>query len=413
MRRLVLLYVCLVGLMVGVNAQDTEPTATDVPELVLDIWIPAPLIADTNSDAYSLLVEHSDEFTSNNNITINYRIKAVGTVGGIISTIRSGSVVAPGALPDVTLIQRADLISAQSPELLQSMETLFSTALLNDIDDAIELGQIPTSNGLELFGLPYFIDMLVTTYTRASVDIDDTITFDDVLTYADNFMFPAGRANDLNQTFYLQYLEAGGVSPRNGTFTINTNALQTVYEFYEAATAVGIVTPDVFDYDSPSAYRTDYINDMESFNFAVVNTSEYLSLRQQDSSLQMGAIPTSSGDPLPSATGWVWVMVTPDLAQQELVVRYLNWMMQPDFHAALSRALNQIPAQDSALEDSLPADVDPLFVDSLITNAILPLPDSEGGAVPRAMQEALIRVINGEITAEEATDDVVEQFATD
>jgi ABC-type glycerol-3-phosphate transport system substrate-binding protein len=104
-------------------------------------------------------------------------------------------------------------------------------------------------------------------------------------------------------------------------------------------------------------------------------------------------------------------MVTPDPAQQDLAVRYLNWMMQPDFHAQLSRTLNWLPAQSSALEASLPNTLDPEWIETLLTNSVLPLPDSEGGTVPRAMQEALIAVINGDLTAQEATAQVVDQFA--
>jgi len=414
MRRLALILMIIVGvLIVPVTAQDDEPSETVIPDLELDVWIPALLISDTSSDAYQQLIEHTTQFTLDNNINVNYRIKAVGTVGGIMSTIRSGSVVAPDALPDVTLIRRSDLASAQVPTLLQSMETLFSTALLNDIDNSLELGQVRTTDGLELYGLPYFVDLLMTVYTRPVDDITNSLTFDDVILNADRFLFPAGRASGLNQTFYLQYLSAGGVPPRNGELVINSNALQTVLEFYETAAELEIVSPDVLTYGSPSAYRTDFMNDMDALNFAVVTTSEYLSMRQQDSSLQIGTIPTANGNSLPTATGWVWVMVTPDPAQQDLAVRYLNWMMQPNFHADLSNTLNQLPAQESALEDSLPQGIDPVFINDLLSNAILPLPDSEGGTVPRAMQEALIAVINQELTAEEATQRIVEQFATD
>lgn len=413
MHRLAFIMIFMLSLLsFQISAQDEELTPTDIPVLTLDVWIPAPLISDTTSDAYLQLIEHTEEFTANNNINVNYRIKAVGVIGGIMSTIRAGSEIAPGALPDVTLIRRSDLASAQTSTLLQSMETLFSTALLNDLDDALELGQIDTPNGRELFGLPYFVELLVATYTRASADIDETITFNDVLNYGDSFLFPAGRASGLNQTFYLQYLEAGGVPPRNGEFTINANALQTVYEFYETTVDDGIVNPDVLNYNSPSAYRTDFMNSMDDLNFAVVSSSEFLSMRQQDSSIQLGTVPTATGNPLPTVTGWVWVMVTPDPAQQDLAVRYLNWMMEPEFHASLSSTLNQLPAQSSALESSLPGNIDPDFISDLLINAVLPLPDSEGGTVPRAMQEALIAVINGELTALEATEQVVNQFTT-
>lgn len=411
MRRLAIIIICLSLLTWHSVAQDEAPTPTESPALILDVWIPAPLIDDTSSDAYQQLIAHTEQFTADNNIVVNYRIKTVGTVGGIIPTIRTGSQVAPSALPDVTLIQRNDLPLAQTESLFQSMETFFSTALINDLDNILELGQVDTENGQELFGLPYFVDLLGTTYHRTPEITSTALTMSDILTTADNFLFPAGRANGLNQIFYLQYLEAGGIAPNNSNTLINANALETVYQFYEDAVSQRIISPDVIGYNASSAYRADFMKATDTLDFAIVSSSEYLFMHEQDTTLQFGTIPTSSGRARSSISGWVWVMVTPDPAQQDLAVRYLNWMMQPEFHADLSRTINWLPAQSSALEASLPNALDAEWIETLLANSVLPLPDSEGGTVPRAMQEALIAVINGDLTAQEATAQVVDQFA--
>jgi hypothetical protein len=402
----------LVSIAFPIVAQD-EPLSADETSSQLTVWIPAPLLGDISSDAYQSLIEHTTPFISDNNIAVDYRIKAVGTAGGIMSTIRSGSVVAPGALPDVALIRHTDLILGQTPIYLQSLETLFSSALINDIDNALRLGQVNHADGRQLFGLPYFVDVLVTAYTQADDELDTSLTFEDVLRYSDRFMFPAGRANGLNQTVYLQYLAAGGVPARNDDFNINIDALQTVLKFYESSSEQGLFPEDIMTYNSPSAYRTDFINSPDNQQFAVFSSSEFLSLLNQDDTLQIGSLPTVNGEITSTLDGWVWVMVTPDPRQQDLAVRYLNWMMQPDFHAELANQLFQLPAQQSALENSLPNSVDPIFIESLLNNAILPLPDSEGGTVPRAMQEVLGEVIAGDLTAEEATQQLVEQFGMD
>jgi len=412
MQRFILLLIWMVCfVIVPITAQDETPPAIESTQQTLTVWIPAPLIANTDSDAYQQLLDHTAQFSFDNNVTVEYRIKAIGQMGGIMSTIRSGSVVAPGALPDVTLIRRTDLVTAQATTLLQSLENLFSSALLDDLDNSLKLGQVVRNDTLELFGLPYFIDFQ-NIVTNEPLEDTRKLTFDDVLA-GDSLSFPAGRSNGLNQTFYLQYLAAGGVSPRNGEMVINTNALQTVLEFYETAVERDVVSPLVLEYNSPSAYRTEFINNMNGVNFAVFSFSEYLSLLQQDSSLYATNIPTDSGNTITTLNGWVWVLVTPNPSQQDLSVRYLNWMMQPEFHADLSRELNQLPAQQSAILDSLPAQVELEFVEDLLNNAILPLPDSEGGTAPRVIQEALAKVLNGESSAEQATLDVVEQFDLD
>lgn len=413
MQRFVLLLICAVYLTVmPIMAQDDPPINTQLSPQTLTVWIPASLISDTNSEAYQQLLAHTAQFSADTNITVNYRIKAVGTMGGIMSTIRSGSIVAPGALPNIALIRRSDLLSAQAPTLLQSLENLFSSALLNDLNSALKLGQVPNNDQIELFGLPYFVSVQHTVTNQSSDTNPTVLTFDKVL-MGDTLLLPAERDNGLNQIVYLQYLAAGGVPPRNGEITVNPDALQTVLKFYETAVEQGIITPDILDYRSSSAYRTDFMNNTEGLNYGIFTSSEYLSMLQQDSNLHHATIPTASGDSITTLNGWVWIMVTPDPTQQDLSVRYLNWMMQPEFHAELSNELKQLPAQQSALVASLPDSIEPVFIEDLLSNAILPLPESEGGTVPRAMQEALIQVINGDISAEEATLDVVEQFASD
>ena len=89
----------------------------------LQAWLPVPLISDESAVAFALLQEHTSVFSSNNNIEVEYRIKDVGVTGGIMSSIRSGSKVAPGALPDVALIRRRDFTPIQARQYLYSMES--------------------------------------------------------------------------------------------------------------------------------------------------------------------------------------------------------------------------------------------------------------------------------------------------
>ena len=410
-QRIVLLFIMTFILTIlTITAQDDPPTTSVSQPRTLTVWLPAPLISDTNSEAFQLLETYTEQFADDNDITVEYRIKAIGQPGGIMSTIRAGSVVAPGALPDVTLIRRIDLTTAQAPQFLQSLENLFSSALLNDIDNALILGQVGRSENLELFGLPYFMELLHTVYTQPSEDVTTALSFEDILTVADSFNFPAGRTSELNQTVYIQYLAAGGTPPRNNEMTLNPDALQSVLTFYESAVERGIITSDVLNYNTPSAYRTEFINSMDGLNFGVFSSSEYLSMLGQEPGLSHATLPTAEGNTATILNGWMWVLVTPDPNQQDLSIRYLNWMMEPEFHAELSQQIFQLPAQNSAIVASLPPRIDPPFIDDLLNNAVLPLTENEGGAVRRAIQEALVRVLNEEITAEEATQQVVDQF---
>lgn len=394
----------------GISAQE-DSVALDAPR-PLQVWLPAPLISDESGAAFQLLSEHTAAFSLNNGIDIEYRIKDVGKVGGIMSTIRAGKDVAPAALPDVTLIRRRDFTPSQARQYLQSLETLFSSSLLQDLDYGLEFGQIALETGITLYGLPYLYDVLLAVHTQPLKDPGYDLTFDDVFANDTTFLFPAARANGLNQTFYLQYLSAGGMSPSDGVMSVDEAALIAVLQFYEDLARRELVAPDVLTFQSPAAYLTDFINHAERAQLAVFSASEYLAmLDQQDSSLMAARVPTASGSGQSIRDGWIWVLVTPDTSRQNLSARYLEWMMEPEFHANFARALYHLPTQPALLDDSLPAGIDRLFFTQLLANATLPLPENEGGTAPRLMQEALIHVLHGDATAAQATRQVLSQLA--
>ena len=109
--------------------------------------------------------------------------------------------------------------------------------------------------------------------------------------------------------------------------------------------------------------------------------------------------------------GWLWVIVTPDLSRQAASARFMEWMMEAGFHAAFAQAVFHLPSQPAILANSLPDTVDGAFFAQLLANAAMPLPETEGGTLPRLMQGALEQVLQGNATAAEATRQVLEQVA--
>ncbi len=393
------------------GAQDDRADADEaLPPL--QVWLPAPLISDESGDAFQLLSEHTAAFTSSNAIAIEYRIKDVGKVGGILSTIRAGKDVAPAALPDVTLIRRRDFTPAQARQYLQSMETMFSTSLINDLDDGLDFGQISLEEGSALYGLPYLFDVLLAIQSQPLETSGFRLTFDDVINNKATFLFPAARTNGLNQTFYMQYLSAGGRTPSDGVMSVDEEALGAVLKFYEVLVNLGLVAPEVLTFQSPAAYQSEFISQSDRPQLAVFSASDYLAMiDQQDASLTAAKAPTLSGAGRSIRDGWLWVLVTPDMSRQALAARYLEWMMEPEFHADIARALYHLPTQPALLDDSLPPTVDRQFFVELLDDATLPLPENEGGTAPRLMQEALIDVLHGDATAAQATRQVLNQLA--
>ena len=134
---------------------------------------------------------------------------------------------------------------------------------------------------MALYGLPYFLEVLHSVATGALAGVSDSPSFDDVLASNASMLFPAVRPSGLNQTFYLQYLAAGGSSARNGSLEIDEAALLAVLEFYEQLLRQGGITADVLSYQSPSAYIDGFIQGADDAQIGVFWSSEFLAMRDQ------------------------------------------------------------------------------------------------------------------------------------
>jgi len=409
----ILCCLCLACLLasLAVSAQE-EGNAGEVDLPVLQVWLPVPLVAGEASAAYHFLREHTDRFSSNTGIEVVYRTKNVGTVGGITATIRAGKEVAPAALPDVALVRRRDLTATHARQFLHSFETLFSSALLKDLDDGVEFGQISLDDAPVLYGLPYLYDMLISVHTQPLAGRSGGLRFEDVLENQATFYFPAARSSGLHQTVYLQVLTAGEWALADSVPAIEADALQVVLGFYAELAREGLLAPDVLSYTAPSTYIGEFAQAAEQQRLGIFAASDYFALLEQGAEVSAAQIPTLSGAGASILDGWLWVLVAPESSRQALSARLLEWLMEPGFHAEFARALYHLPAQPALLPESLPSGADLPFFTALLENAALPpATDSEGSAASRVMQEALILVLQGEESVTEAAKRAIGQMA--
>lgn len=395
------------------------PTATvaiteEVAPTTLHVWWPEPLAPVDDEDAADLLSAQISAFqNANPTVLIDFRLKAVSGVvgqelGTLMSTLRTAAGVAPSALPDLTLIRRADLLAAAQAGLLQPLRT--PPAILNDLHPVVvELG---SAEG-ETYGLAYMVDVEHLTFPE-DTETPGLWRFDEVIDSEFAYVFPAGRVNTLSSVFLAQYLDAGLNQTASqelligGELAIDENVLRSVYSFYEEAVNQGVINPDVLEYITPRDYATSLVEG--EVNAGVVTSTLYLALRSQGAALDYGLIPTASGEAATVADGWMWVLTTPDAGQQEAAMLFLNWMMQVERQERYSRAIHMLPSQRTALRGFSDADYAE-FVDGLLTRATLPLSDTGGGTPARVVQSGLAMVIGGQRTADQATREVIAQLS--
>lgn len=388
-----------VSLATSVAQATAEPTAAGPAKLT--IWWPEPLAAIDNQDAADLLSEEISAFQSANpDVLVEFRLKKVQDVGGIMSTLRSANLVAPRSLPDLTLMRRSDLLTAVQAGLIMAMDERSGTAILNNLPAKVgALGQVND----RLYGLAYNIEVQHLVYQSDAYALESW-SFEDVLDQHASFVFPAGRANSLSDMFLAQYRAATGTL-EGTSLTIDADQLQMLFQFYEDAVETGVIDPIVLEYIQPDDYRAGLASG--TIPAGVVTSSLYLKLN--DEALAFAPIPTESGEPTTVVDGWMWVLTTADAEQQALALRFINWMFDVDRQGRYNQAISMLPSQRATLrqwEDPAYA----TFIDMLLNNATLTLGESSTSLTARVIQSALASVISGQRSADEAAQDVIEQL---
>lgn len=385
-------------------APDLTPEATPLGEITLSVWWPEPL-APVNQDTVQALLSQqiSDFEAAQSDVHVALRLKKSDGVGGILETLQAANRVAPGSLPDVTLMRREDLLNATQSELLQPLnETAFSLTLNDLYPGALGLGQI----GSELYGLAYALTIEHIAYRPVQL-VGSFAHFADVLKDRQTFVFPAGDAGLVTDMLFLQYRSAGGTVAQISSGGLDETALREVFSFYQQAVTEGLIDPALVTAILPD----DYAHALEEsrIDAAVVTSAEYLDWVARGQSLEAAPIPLAEGKPATILDGWMWVMVAKDEARQAMAVRFVEWMLQPERQAAYTRLVNQLASRRAAMQ-SWEDTAYRAFAEELLLNAAIP-PDVRWTAL-RAIQNGLTSVISGQRSVDEAVQDVLQQVGS-
>lgn len=389
-----------------------QPAATPAPQTTaevpqeLNIWWPENLAPLDNETAAEILSEQLSAFQrENSSIVVDFRLKQVGDVGGILSTLRTAAVVAPGALPDITLLQRNDLLVAVQNNLIYPLDSTLFPAVLEDLPPiGVTLGSV--NNGL--YGLAYILTVQHVIYP-ASPATPLNGEFESLLANDLSFVFPAARPNGLNDVFLAQYLAAGGQWDDFSQNTINATALFDTLAFYEQASAAELVSPAVLEYTGFQSYQEQLANPTVP-TIALIPSAYYLQMsNQRDNPLRFGVIPTRTGQPITVVDGWLWVLTTADAERQAQAIRFLNWILNAGRQGQYTRAIHMLPSQRTALRQMSDSEY-AAFIGEILNYAVPTLTESESGTAARVIQSALEEVIDGTRSAEEATQDVLLQL---
>jgi ABC-type glycerol-3-phosphate transport system substrate-binding protein len=267
----------------------------------------------------------------------------------------------------------------------------------------LQLGQVNS----QLYGVPYMLELQHVIYRSIGNNDNHQWSYDALLTRNQPFVFAAGRNGSLNDVVFLQYMAAGGQLNQERQLVLNENALQTTFDFYESASDAGIIDGFTLNFFAPTDYVRAFVDG--EFDAGVFTSTQYLDLYQTEHSLKIAPIPTPSGESAAILNGWVWVVVAQEPRHQQLGLDYILWMLDPVRQAQVAQAVKMLPSRRSAMAEGLTGSTSAEPYIELLDNAMLPITDSEGGALTRTMQEALSSILTLERSATQAINFVLEQ----
>ncbi len=377
-------------------SQEATPESAAPAVTTLRLWFPDTLSTPADADTAGQISELIAAFEADNpDARVDFRWKRAddaATPGSVAHNLQTARAVAPGALPHVTLLRRADLVAAAREGLI---------APLDDLSEVLD-GLLPAAGPLGMvdsvaYGAPFALEAQHLALQNGLVP-PASAALTDWRAVEWPFAFAAAQA-PANDLLIAQLAEAGGVG-EDGTLAPGRDALTALYEFYADALESGLLPPETLVYDDPS----DYLAALAAGDMAggVVTSTAYLNLRAQGASLDALPLPTLDGGPASVLDGWVWVLPAGNPQERALALRFIRWMSAPERQAAFATAAGVIPASQAAFEGWADGDYGALITDLL--GGALPLAgwaaSQPDGA--RAVQAGLQQVLNGAATPEEA-----------
>ncbi len=370
--------------------QTSTPTPGEPEKQTVRIWWPDELYPQHAGSTLDILNAQFDGFQiTYSTYDLDMRRKRTNGLGGILSTLRAAQPVAPGALPDLTLMRRSDMVTAANEGLIFPITDWVPADLVgtNLLPGAQALGEI---DGV-LYGVPYAIDLYHIVY-RLSAYEQAPVSFADVLAEKAHYLFPVGTT-PVSWTVLLQYRGAGGrLVDDNGAPTLDLAPLLAVLDYYAQGLAQGIFSPDMLDY-------TRYEDLWSQFNTGEadmigVSAWSYLAHDEDLSSVGFGTVPTLDGEPITALDGWLWVLTTQNPEHQQRALAFLSWMMRISPQSLYTESLGVLPSQVRALRlwDN---EAYATFARTLADSAVI-IPEAQrNNSAALALQQAIIDVLNG------------------
>jgi len=374
----------------------SSPTPSSPAERTLTLWVASEFVP-----AAEILTTQLKRFEiAAPDLRVRVKLKGTQGKGGLVNLLAAAVPVAPTILPDLAIVNADQARTLAQLGLIYPWDMLPSFSREGDM--------FPLAEGLgyrnaQRMGIPLALDVQHLVYDVNEV-LSPPSSWREILTGRALYLFPGKDEGDALDVFLIQYIMAGGrLFDESGAPLLEKEPLATALARYQGLRIAGVTPPATLQLDSLSACWPLYMAGQA--DIVHVWASNYLAGRSR--------LPDSSFAPIPSADetrmtigrGWLMVLVTKDPARQEAAARFLNWWQCPEHSATLCQVTNWLPSDRSAFALWQGEDEYYGFLREQLQVA-RPQPDLPSPWA-KALSEAIRQVLQGQATAQEATEHVM------
>jgi len=367
------------------------------PVVTLTLWLPEDLNPYEDRPGADLLAQHLADFrAAYPDLQVQVIVKKSRGRGGLLDFLRTARAAAPSVLPDLIVLDEADLQVAAQTGLIQPLNDVLLNEMPSDLFPfATELGRV----GDQTFGLPLTAELEHLAHAPESLEAPP-LSWNDVLSAAIPLVFPAaGRNDSVNDFTLVQYLGAGGrLMDGEGNPTIEEEPLVAVLDFYAQATATGVISPLlVLSLGDAEACWAHF---QAEGGLTVVNSRRFWTTT--DRTAEPVPIPTREGHPVALTEGWVIALVTANPEAQQRAMALATWLLDPAWYGAWTQSTGYLPVTRSGLAAWSIPETQRETLTAILEGARAPLPAALRSRVGPPLQAAVEAVLQGRQSPREA-----------
>lgn len=381
-------------------------------EITLTLWTIEEFSPEAEGETGNFVSTALQAFRrANPDIKIDLIIKKLSGKGGMLDFLRTSKDVAPSIVPDVAVLDSTDLNQAYASGLIQRLDGKLDRSIVQDLLPAARrMGTIDN----QLVGVPLGLEMEHTVYNTLVFE-SPPLLWSDVLSANTRYLFPARGVNGLvNDHTLAQYFSAGGrLVNDQGAPVIDEAVLRSVLNFYQQAVDNGTLDPLILDAATTEELWPTYVE--RQAGIAQITVRQYLADRELLTNTVVGPLPVQSSQNSPTLVihtrALVLVTDSQNLRRQAAALNLIEWFMSTSNNITWNQINGSIPTRDTAFQRTANNDPYWQFLSEQLNRARAQPGFTGYDRLGRILQQAVVQVINGEATPEEATATAIDALA--